>query len=329
MHTDGSQSFFSPANIRTIGSFQDGGLRDNFAAGIARRVSRRIWPSKTSVGRLISLGTGKTERLSDHSPYFRHIWRDGFIRRGYDALMSNLDTEPKWLELKSQLEDDVKDDYIRFNVQLENIPCAIDDVSAMDDYRNLVITQIGAARQAKEAATALLVARFYFEMDHFPLRPLASAPNWYRGTIRCKGPTKQILEALQRLNPADVDFVTDTGFVGQFGALEDTCTQCGRYVKSISVFIHHPNEPFNIYLRTSRYKRWRISGFPTNLSSFMEVGKLQRAFGGVSHGRPAAAPCAQCDDWETRLQGICRKRKSMSSRELRSKRLCIVGDIRD
>ena len=54
--------------------------------------------------------------------------------------MSNLDTEPKWLELKSQLEDDVKDDYLWFNVQLENIPCTIDDVSAMDDYYNLVIT---------------------------------------------------------------------------------------------------------------------------------------------------------------------------------------------
>ena len=243
--------------------------------------------------------------------------------------MSNLDTEPKWLELKSQLEDDVKDDYLRFNVQLENIPCTIDDVSAMDDYRNLVISQGGAARQAREAATALLVARFYFEMDYHPLQPLASTPNWYRGTIRCKGPTEQILDAFQRLNPADVDFVTDTGFVGQFDALEDTCTQCGRYVKSISVFIHHPNEPFSIYLRTGRHKRWRISGFPTSLSSFIEAGKLQSAFGCASHGRPTVAPCVQCDGWETRLQGTRRKRTSTSSRKSGSKRLCIVGDIRN
>ena len=198
--------------------------------------------------------------------------------------MSNLDTEPKWLELKSQLEDNVKDNYLRFNIQLENIPCTIDNISAMDDYHNLVITQGGAAQQAKEAATALLVARFYFEMDYFPLQPLASTPNWYRGTIRCKGPTKQILEALQRLNPTDMDFVTDTGFMGQFGAWEDTCTQCGRYVKSISVFIHHPNKTFNIYLCTGQHKQWQISGFPTSLSLFIEAKKLQQAFGYASHG---------------------------------------------
>ncbi|THC94516.1 hypothetical protein EYZ11_005998 [Aspergillus tanneri] len=145
--------------------------------------------------------------------------------------MSNLDTEPKWLELKNQLDDDVKDDYLRLDVNLRDIPCTIDDASAMDDYRNLVIAQAGTARRAREVATALLVARFYFELDGLSPQ-LVHNSCWYRGTIRCKGPAKKILEALQKLYSTDADFVTDTGFLGQFGALEDCCAQCGRYVKS-------------------------------------------------------------------------------------------------
>ncbi|PLB48771.1 hypothetical protein P170DRAFT_425790 [Aspergillus steynii IBT 23096] len=92
--------YFSPAHIRAIGSFQDGGLRDNFAAGIARRVSCCIWPSRARVSRLIFLGTGKTESPGLRLPYFCYVFRDGFICRGYNALMSNLDIELKWLELQ-------------------------------------------------------------------------------------------------------------------------------------------------------------------------------------------------------------------------------------
>ncbi|KAA8642358.1 uncharacterized protein ATNIH1004_011302 [Aspergillus tanneri] len=254
---------------------------------------------------------------------------DGFLRRGYDALMSNLDTEPKWLELKNQLDDDVKDDYLRLDVNLRDIPCTIDDASAMDDYRNLVIAQAGTARRAREVATALLVARFYFELDGLSPQ-LVHNSCWYRGTIRCKGPAKKILEALQKLYSTDADFVTDTGFLGQFGALEDCCAQCGRYVKSVSVFIHHPKEPFNIYIRTGRQKRWRISGFPASLASFMEVENLHRAFGRPSHGRPAAAPCTACDSWDARLQGKGRKRTRGSATDASGiKRLCIVGDVQD
>ncbi|KAL3473200.1 acyl transferase/acyl hydrolase/lysophospholipase [Aspergillus californicus] len=321
--------YFSPAHTR-VGSFQDGGLKDNFAAGIARRVSRRIWPSRAGVGKLISLGTGKTESPGLRSPHFRHVFRDGFLRRGFDALMSNLDTKPKWLELQSELEDGTKDDYLWLNVELHDIPCTIDDISVMDSYRNLVTSQVGAVRQAKEAAIALLVARFYFELDNPPTQPRRSSQGWYRGTIRCKGPARHILDALHRLYPSDVDFVTDTGFLGQFGGLAGICFQCGHYVQSVSVFAHHPKEPLNIYIRTGRQKRWKISGFPASLWSFTEAKNLYVSLGRPSHDRPTAAPCAACDSWEGRLRNEARKSPSVSSpAELGTKRLCVVGEIRD
>ncbi|GKZ59930.1 hypothetical protein AnigIFM49718_006254 [Aspergillus niger] len=155
---------FPTAELR-VGSFQDGGLQDNFAAGIAGRICRRIWPSRLGVARVISLGTGEDVPSTDRSPRFRHVFRDGFLRRGFDAFMSSLGTKSKWLQLVDRLDEATKPDYIRMDVALDNLPCTIDDLEVMDDYRNLVILQPGSARLARATATAMLVARFYFVLE--------------------------------------------------------------------------------------------------------------------------------------------------------------------
>lgn len=40
------------------------------------------------------------------------MFRDSFIYRKYDVLISNLDTELKWLELQSELDDSIRQDYL-------------------------------------------------------------------------------------------------------------------------------------------------------------------------------------------------------------------------
>ncbi|KAE8383882.1 patatin-like phospholipase [Aspergillus bertholletiae] len=181
--------FFPPADIRGIGSFQDGGLRDNLAADIARRLCRQIWPSRKHPARLLSMGTGVTARGSDRPPHFRHVFQDGFLRRGFDAWMSSMDTESKWLEMIGQLEDIYKEDYLRLNIPLRDMPSAIDTVEVMEEYRNLVTISPGSARMAREAATALLVSRFYFVLETLPEDTVT--PFWCYGAIRCKGRAKQ------------------------------------------------------------------------------------------------------------------------------------------
>ncbi|KAA8649656.1 uncharacterized protein ATNIH1004_002327 [Aspergillus tanneri] len=113
------------------------GLRDNLAADIARRLSRQIWPSRKHPARLLSMGTGITDRPRDRPPHFRHVFQDGFLRRGFDAWMSSMDTETKWLEMMGQLEDTHKEDYLRLNIPLRDVPSAIDTVEVMEEYRNL------------------------------------------------------------------------------------------------------------------------------------------------------------------------------------------------
>ncbi|GKZ27654.1 hypothetical protein AbraIFM66951_006112, partial [Aspergillus brasiliensis] len=210
---------FPTAQLR-VGSFQDGGLQDNFAAGIAARIWRRIWPSRLGVARVISLGTGEDVPSSDRAPRFRHVFQDGFLRRGFDAFMSSLGTKSKWLQLVDRLDDTIKPDYIRMDVALNNLPCTIDDLEVMDDYRNLVILKPGSARLARETATAMLVARFYFTLER-----LEEVDNGIKflcyGRIRCKGPVKSIIGAFQGLHPDKVDFVTDSEPLGTFGGIEN------------------------------------------------------------------------------------------------------------
>ncbi|KAH1961412.1 hypothetical protein KXX04_006791, partial [Aspergillus fumigatus] len=202
--------YFSTAYLRDIGTFQDGGLQDNFAAGIARRISRRIWPSRPGIARLISMGTGKVESSPERSPHYRHVFYDSFLRRGFDAWMSNLDTHSKWLHMMDEVDDRIKEDYLRFDVSLKDIPSAIDNAEAMDDYRNLVILQPGSSRMARQAATALLIARFFFVVDKLPREEPSGPQIRYHGSIRCKGPTMPVLEALLRLHSQEMEFVTDT-----------------------------------------------------------------------------------------------------------------------
>lgn len=294
-HANEEKSFFSTADLRAIGSFQDGGLHDNFAASIARRLSRRIWPSRTGITRMISMATGKMSPSCDQSPHFRHVFRDGFLRRGYDALMSNMDSHSKWLKMVAELEETTKQDYLRFDVPLGDLPCSLDNVQMMDDYRDCVISQPGSAKQARDAATALLAGRFYFMLDSLSTGVHTNLHTWYHGTIRCKGPAPEIVHALESARLGDLDFVTDTGHLSRFGGNKEICPVCKRYSQRVSILVRHPDEIINIYLRIGRQTRWRISGFPESLSSFIAAQNLQCPFGRADHGRPAAVPCHICD----------------------------------
>lgn len=324
-NSQGKNSYFSTAYLRDIGTFQDGGLQDNFAAGIARRISRRIWPSRPGIARLISMGTGKVESSPERSPHYRHVFYDSFLRRGFDAWMSNLDTHSKWLHMMDEVDDRIKEDYLRFDVSLKDIPSAIDNAEAMDDYRNLVILQPGSSRMARQAATALLIARFFFVVDKLPREEPSGPQIRYHGSIRCKGPTMPVLEALLRLHSQEMEFVTDTTTLGKFQGRDDICASCKRYCKPLSVVVGHPDEVFNVYLRVDRHERWRISGFPSSMSSFIAQQQLQSPFGRSDHSKPSAIPCSKCASGGEEFVDNRRKRtKTSMGEEPARKRACIV-----
>ncbi|PYH80588.1 phospholipase, patatin family protein [Aspergillus uvarum CBS 121591] len=313
------EAFFPTADIDPLGSFQDGGLRDNLAADIAKRLCRQIWPSRKNPARILSLGTGATARAAGSSPHFRHVFRDSFLRRSFNAWMSLMDTETEWTKMVEQSESERKQDYIRLNIPLQDEPSAIDAVETMEHYRNLVILYPGSARMAREAATALLISRFFFVMCTLPED--TTSPFWCWGVIRCKGPAKQIVESLEQLYPQGLTFTTDLEVIGQFEGLGELCLDCGRYCRPITFLSHHLDKTVNIYLKTRTKKRWRISGFPDSLASYAQRQHFYAPFGRPDHGCPGAALCGSCDESVGPQQGQRRKRASLDSRRGQRKKV--------
>lgn len=219
-----------------------------------------------------------------------------------------MDTDLKWMEMFSQLDEADKSDYFRFNVHLREIPNAIDSVEAMDDYRNLVILQAGSGALAREAAIAFLISRLYFVVDAIP--ETGDLPLSCRGTVRCKGVARQIIGAIERLHPQRLDFITDSESLGSLQSLEDICRGCGRYRKAVSFSINHIGETLNIYLRSNSQKRWRINGFPDSVRSFISAQKIDFPFGQHHHGRAGIVACDECAGHEIPSQRKRRKRSS-------------------
>lgn len=303
-------SFFTPVDLQGIGSFQDGGLKYNFAGEIASQVSNQIWPQRMGSTRLVSLGTG-TVHSGDQTPHFRHIFRDSFVRRGFDAWMSTMETDNDWRKWRNRLKTSAREDCHRLDVSLGNAPNAIDAIEAMEDYRNMVILQPGSARMAREAATTLLISRFFFVASSLPENP--AIPFWCRGLVRCKGSAQKVILALEHLYPEGLSYVSDYGLLDAFGGLDSLCPSCGCYSRSISFLARHVDDTVNIYLQSSSKRRWRIGGCPETLAVFAARQGLQSSFGRDDHGHPCREPCGRCDAIGTTKRGKRRRRESRDS----------------
>lgn len=317
-----------------MGCFQDGGLKENFAGGIAIRVAKEAWPRSWRPAQLLSLGTGTTARdakKARYNPRYHHIVKSGSLTRVARAFKSSLSTEVRWNEMLGQLDKRIAENCRRFNVPLPDIGVTIDNIDAMDRYRNLVIFRPGSSKSAKFAAVELLVARLFFVLDAIPDKN--STPIWCHGSIRCKGSGEELLPALERLLPNDtLDFSIGTQPLGYVLSRENICPSCKRYRQSVSFPVSHLGEVVDLYLRYGRRQRWRINGFPSSVASFIDKQGLWSPFGRPDHGSGTAKPCDTCDAGRRfrgnagqSFRGLRRKRSDREPPEAREAKRVLRG----
>jgi hypothetical protein len=257
----------------------------------------------------------------DRLPHFRHSILDGFIRRAFNAWMTSLEGERKWREMKSQLDDSIVENFRRLNVPLEETSAALDDVTKIDYYRNLVVRCPGSARDAKDTAIRLISARFFFELDSIP--SFDRSPFWCHGIIRCKGPAHSLLAALQQLVPDPLEFATDSHSLGPIRVDRDVCPSCERFFWPISLRCHDAAQSMQVYIKSGRYGKWRINSFPSTPARLVNRQQLDSPLAKADHGRPARKPCSACDPGRPPFRGRRRRRNSSSPTGRRRKRVCV------
>ena len=167
--------------------------------------------------------------------------------------MSTIDTDTDWKSWRGRLNESVRGDCHRLDISLENTPQIINAVGAINDYRDLVLLQPGSARMARDAATTLLVSRFFLLVSSLPEQ--TSVPFWCPGVVRCKGPGREIILALEYLYPEGLSYVSDSGLIDGFGGRDSLYPSCGYYNHPISFLTRHLDYTMNIYIQSRTKKK--------------------------------------------------------------------------
>ena len=79
--------------------------------------------------------------------------------------MSSLDGERAWRDLSNRLDENTKADYFRFNISIPIGEACIDDTDQMKELKKCVHLLPHDLKDRINAASALLIASFYFELQ--------------------------------------------------------------------------------------------------------------------------------------------------------------------
>lgn len=120
-------------------------------------------------------------------------------------------------------------------------------------------------------------------------------PFWCPGSVRCKGPAREIILALENLYLEGLSYVSDGGLIDVFGGMDSLCASYGCYNHLISFLTRHFDNTVNVYMQSKTKKRWKLSGFPESVATFALRQGLQSLFRHVDHSSPCRKSCADCD----------------------------------
>ncbi|KFY11829.1 hypothetical protein V491_07045 [Pseudogymnoascus sp. VKM F-3775] len=162
--TTAAPTIFNPKRLRSYGTFQDGGLRNNnpVRPGI-RLVSQIRKDSDCDI--VLSIGNGFEQKpLSPVASNFRNLFLDGALARLYRASMESLSLngQNSWDDHWHGLDEETKKNHFRLNLPLEGKEPSIDDTGIMDSLYQQTMRHQG---DMIEIIRAFKAVTFFFELD--------------------------------------------------------------------------------------------------------------------------------------------------------------------
>lgn len=236
--------------------------------------------------------------------------------------MSTMEIDSEWKKQRGRLNDSVKSDSHRLDVPLGNTPHTINAIEAIEDYRNLVVLQIGSTRIARDTATTLLTSRLFFIVSLLPEN--TATPFQCYGSVRYKGPAQIVIQALENLYPNRLSYILDYRLIDRFRGLDSLYPSYRYYNRSISFLTRHLEHTVNIYIQTSSKKRQRIRGFLESIASFALRQGLRSSFGQDNHRYPCRQPYQSCDAIQSPIRGRRRKRESKGPEDIYPRKRSLI-----
>ncbi|OBT40488.1 hypothetical protein VE00_07880 [Pseudogymnoascus sp. WSF 3629] len=289
--TTAAPTIFKPKRLRSYGTFQDGGLRNNNPVRPGLRLVSRIWEDGDDCDIVLSIGNGFEQKpLSPVASNFRNLFLDGALARLYRASMESLSLngQNSWDDHWHGLDEETKTNHFRLNLPLEGKEPGIDDIDSMDSLYQKTMCHQG---DMFEIVRAFKAVTLFFELD----RCLVEDGPFYicYGSILCRSPdAPRFIQLLTSDYPYAQFFNhgTSLGYISK----NDICKLCGRYTKLVAFRVRHSSDQADINLRFNRLYHRRISAFPKPIDWFIEKQKLNAKFGQPNHKSTAGPRQSDC-----------------------------------
>ena len=298
------ERYFKPKELKSIGTFQDGGLWLNNPLPAGVWELKGMYPEKGDPDYALSVGTGTVQKSQpifksgSYSPV-----RDSFLSRLYRTFMLSMDGEKTWDEFVNTLPIASRERYHRLNLTLESQHISVDDVSIMESLKRRALHFATSGGHLKIIRDAMLAAIFYFELECIP-QEIAHGIECV-GNIFCR--INQNANGRRNLYSELIKMAAFFLVDGRpVPCVERVPASYPPFKRRIKFTVRDWEETVGITLRSSTMQQPRfISGLPKSVDDLVSAQQLYAPFGRSDHTTDKDLP------------PLPRKRKTRSTCELK------------
>lgn len=277
--------YFKPKDIPGVGTFQDGGVRQNDPGNIALQEVAALFPNSVEPSLVVSLGTGaaRVDEVPRMGPS-RGLIRDGFIPRLLRAFkLSFGSTIPhKHRSLRGKA---TREQYFRFDIEFDHPEPELDDTTRMQEVKEHARSTIYNSKELDRLARCIVAELFLFELDSVPKKERGRYICQGRIICRLRAHTAAFQALLQQLNEASAVFLVQGHSLKDANGNEPDRDRNGNFSKAVCLEVFDRRTSFAIQLKEGSSQPCGISGSPFSVESLVTAQRLEFPFGTADHAK--------------------------------------------